>query len=430
MKRRLRIAIVLTILASASSVLEAQWVKTAISGYPGVPICIDAPKNIYVQYNDNSVHQFLRSDDDGTTWKNIYSQNFDSVSNGGSVSTVTEAGGFIIAEVISGSDYSGIYRSADNALSWQRADGAGFAVSTIVKFYAFDSLIIGVEGSGGLLSSTDYGNNWRLIYPSSSGGSEDRRVSGVVWDQQILYFGIAENHGFGNWQGNIFRSRDMGNTWDTIHNSFSGYAITAFAMNNGWFYAEAGLLNRSRDIEKNWQNITYDALAPGIQFLSFSGENVFAGLVVDSFASGTIFWSPNNGDLWRDNTDNLHGYKIYNLFAHGEYVFAETDHAVWRRRISEFSKVHYPDLKALGISLIPNPMAGVGTVYFNLVQSAYAKIEIVNSLGQIIQTLDDRFEDQGTHTITFDLSHFPTGEYFCMYRLGDSLLVRSVHLIR
>ena len=51
-------------------------------------------------------------------------------------------------------------------------------------------------------------------------------------------------------------SLDTGNTWSDIKNIFSGHPITACAKNNGMFFADAGMLYRSTNIEKNWQNIS------------------------------------------------------------------------------------------------------------------------------------------------------------------------------
>jgi photosystem II stability/assembly factor-like uncharacterized protein len=421
---------------SACGALEAQWEKTKISGYEGSPVLINAPGHIYEVYNDYGNHEFKRSNDDGSTWQDLYTHNFDSVTHGGSVQAVTENDRYLIAQIINGNsgDYSGIYRSTDNGDSWKRSDGKGFAISSIGKFYYFDSLLIGIEAYGGLLRSTDNGNNWNIIL-NQVVGEKTNDVTGLIMKNSTLYVALISalsSYPYPPQEtGMMLSSSDVGNSWDTVENIISKIPVTAFVANNGIFYADAGLLYESQDMQGVWKSITYDALVPGIRFLSFSGNNIFAGLTTDTFATGTIFLSPNNGDSWYDFTDNLNGHSLYNLFVHGNYAFAGTEHDIWRRAISDFSAVpQKPDLSNPNLTLSPNPTSGTGNITYTLPKPSEVKIEIYNALGQLVQKVCDDFESEGCHSQGFDLSHVPSGEYFVRMQTGGASQVKVIHLLR
>jgi len=64
------------------------------------------------------------------------------------------------------------------------------------------------------------------------------------------------------------------------------------------------------------------------------------------------------------------------------------------------------------INLYPNPTSGQSVITYNLVNAAPVDIEIYNTLGQKMQTVQTGNQIEGNHKISFDMSQFNNGLYF------------------
>lgn len=77
----------------------------------------------------------------------------------------------------------------------------------------------------------------------------------------------------------------------------------------------------------------------------------------------------------------------------------------------------------------PNPFNPSTTISFSLPHSAEVRLNVYNSLGQLIRTLVDARLDRGRHSVAFDARDLPTGMYMYELRGDNSRLSRKMMLI-
>ena len=95
----------------------------------------------------------------------------------------------------------------------------------------------------------------------------------------------------------------------------------------------------------------------------------------------------------------------------------------------EVSNQAKPD--AFGLSnIMPNPFNPTTSIAYNIGSAGYAKLNIYNLSGQLIETLVDSYMDQGSHTITWNASGQASGVYLVELRSGLKKDVRKVTLMK
>ena len=86
-----------------------------------------------------------------------------------------------------------------------------------------------------------------------------------------------------------------------------------------------------------------------------------------------------------------------------------------------------PDIAKL-LQNYPNPFNPTTKISFQLVDEAYVKLEVYNSLGQQVSILLDEHRSPGIHTVDFNGESLPSGIYF--YKLkANGRLVNSMKMI-
>ncbi|MCA9734608.1 T9SS type A sorting domain-containing protein, partial [candidate division KSB1 bacterium] len=83
----------------------------------------------------------------------------------------------------------------------------------------------------------------------------------------------------------------------------------------------------------------------------------------------------------------------------------------------------------------PNPFNPETTVKYSLANSADVKINVYNSIGQLVRTLVNQKQEQGTYTITWKGTDFsgriaPSGIYFVKMVAGNFQAVRKMTLLK
>ncbi len=75
--------------------------------------------------------------------------------------------------------------------------------------------------------------------------------------------------------------------------------------------------------------------------------------------------------------------------------------------------------------LFPNPFNGVSSILVSSPVSSYVKIEVFNSVGMLVTTLEDRTLPSGRYQYEWAANNTPTGVYFVRVQLGDLRAVRA-----
>jgi hypothetical protein len=78
----------------------------------------------------------------------------------------------------------------------------------------------------------------------------------------------------------------------------------------------------------------------------------------------------------------------------------------------------------------PNPFNAEAIISFDLPDERRMSISIFNITGQRVAQVMDGWRKAGTHTVTFDAKHLPSGIYFCKLTAGNKSSIAKLLLIK
>ena len=78
----------------------------------------------------------------------------------------------------------------------------------------------------------------------------------------------------------------------------------------------------------------------------------------------------------------------------------------------------------------PNPFNPSTTIKFTLPVESRVKINVYNSLGQLVATLVDREMQSGYHEINFDGTGLASGVYLYQLQTGEFALIKKMLLLK
>ncbi|HYM21359.1 MAG TPA: T9SS type A sorting domain-containing protein [Candidatus Kapabacteria bacterium] len=347
--------------------------------------------------------------------------------------------------------FSGIVRSTDEGVNW---DSAGLADKDIDAILGTGTYLFAGGGryNPGFFRSANKGNSWTRI------------DSGIIVSVQalaqldtVLFVGAL-----GNSQGShylIFRSSDMGMSWNNTNTGYPSVFATSFASIGKIFFAGVnGGIFSSTDDGINWVLPDTDkAFTPNVFCLASVGTILFSGGdegILRSTDSGTswdtaylgdyvlstaikganifagtinhgVLLSSDNGKTWEQINEGMGDIRINTLIVSGNYLFAGDEAGeIWRRSLSDFSVVSTVVGTLTDISLSPNPTTGLATVYN--APPDIQHVSVTNILGESVIELA---RPNGPE-FTIDLSKFHAGIYFCVMQMNSQTVVRQILLVR
>ncbi|MCW8813976.1 MAG: T9SS type A sorting domain-containing protein, partial [Chlorobium sp.] len=77
-----------------------------------------------------------------------------------------------------------------------------------------------------------------------------------------------------------------------------------------------------------------------------------------------------------------------------------------------------------------NPFNPSTTIKFTLPVDSRVKINVYNSLGQLVETLVDKEMGPGYHEVNFDASRLASGVYLYQLQTGEYISSRKMTLIK
>jgi hypothetical protein len=143
-----------------------------------------------------------------------------------------------------------------------------------------------------------------------------------------------DNQMFAGTSGGVYTSIDNGNSWRLLNNSYKKFKFI-FSRNELLFAGNSNKtgLYRSEDKGKNWT-----AINNGLDTATVL--SIDAGSTGDIFGitkNNGIYRSSNNGDSWFPQNDGVEGRKIYcTTFGSNGYIYAGTDDGVYKSKKPSF----------------------------------------------------------------------------------------------
>ncbi|MDZ7766530.1 MAG: T9SS type A sorting domain-containing protein [Melioribacteraceae bacterium] len=175
---------------------------------------------------------------------------------------------------------------------------------------------------------------------------------------------------------------------------------------------------------------------------SLSGSNILFGIdnTMYTISQGNgvlprITWIKENGDADFTSVPYKHGgiyLQDFSILNNEVYIYYIDGYTSWPYDRPVTLKEAKIDLNVLITGLqhedenltnefelyqnYPNPFNPITQINYLIPESGMVKLEIINSLGQIINTPVDEYKEQGSYTFSFESKNLSTGVYF--YRLS------------
>lgn len=281
------------------------WINTNFPSAFIVTIVIDQNKRIYAG-NPGGGGVFV-STNNGLNWV----QKNNGLPVPAQISALClSASGELFAGIASGSN-SAIYRSTNNAESWQPTNLTNANPDHIVSFGL--NVFVAVY-SLGIYRSTNSGENWLLV----NSGLTNRKINRLFAGSSALY--AATDSG-------VFRSTNTGNNWyrigldfkkvTEVYNTANGVTLAA-VFGEGVF--------RTTNNGTNWINSSSGFNCSAIISFSVSGNNFFAGTAYNG-----ILRSSDNGNTWLKLSGGFKGSSCELVYTStGNYILAQSDSGLFR----------------------------------------------------------------------------------------------------
>ncbi|MCW8803360.1 MAG: T9SS type A sorting domain-containing protein [Ignavibacteriaceae bacterium] len=231
-----------------------------------------------------------RSTNEGLSWNQL-----NGFQGSGLVRSIAELSNSIYA----GTYFSGVFRSTDSGNNWsQSSKGIN---NTTVSLLEKDNngKLYAVSAQAGLSSTSDNGENWKILGTMSSFNSFSTSPNGSLFGSRGSVF-----------TGFIFRSIDSGNSWEIIYENVNDTTVTQVSVNiDGTVYAIiAHKLFKSTDNGDDWFHIQVSSINEFIQRILFNN----IGYIYIQNSLG-YFRSSDNGGSWVQLTSIPEGLEIFGI---------------------------------------------------------------------------------------------------------------------
>lgn len=391
MKRNLFLSgILIPVLFFCTSRSVAQWVRIA-NNFGGTIDCFTELGSNLISGSDGG-GVFLSSDN-GTTWSPI---------NPGLQNKHVHALLVYQTALLAGTN-AGVFLSSNSGNSWLPLN-AGLVDTTHVQALLLQGNILFAGTSGGVFRAT-LTSNWMKI---DTGFTDDYFVNTFIISDTNL---LAGTYVFGVW-----RSTDNGSHWDQSNTFMTKSDIHAFAIHDTDLFAatDGAQLFLSNDNGHTWPT-GMSFPADTLNTLVFSGSNLFAG------SNKGVSRTTDKGAHWTGVTLGLTDPDIRFLAVSNDRIFAAaSDSSLWSRPLSEvIAKSDVPDKspQKSGLYIFPNPISDKTTIGFSTTERSFAKITIVNILGEEVANLYSRELERGDHSFIWNAKNMAPGIYTCIIRM-------------
>ncbi len=339
---------------------------------------------------------------------------------------------------------AGLYRSTDMGSTWFPYSDPGALYDLVPGSISTTGAIVLVGGQrayGGaeVDRSTDAGDTWNEVYAVTGSTSEEKWVSvfpigpsGTVL--ACTSYVINPSSSYSSSVYGLIRSTDGGITWAPLSVNLSKVpAVRGLVWNSrGKAFAatSAGVLS-SADSGSTWTPVEGSLPTADIRCVTINRrDHIYAGT-----GSAGVFRSTNGGSSWDQITTGLTDPVINTIAIDSDgFLFAGTEHGGIFRSIQSTTAVNAL-LGVLPRSLslrqnYPNPFNPTTTIGFTIPHSDVVTLEILDILGQRIETLVDSKLSAGSHSVNWNANRYSSGVYFYRLHIGGSFAVKRMILVK
>ncbi len=279
-----------------------------------------------------------------------------------------------------------LYRTEDAAESWLRISDVLVqqpalellgTISTIAVSPSDSNIIYAGTDDGNLWVSSDYGVTWTLV----SETLPRRWITRIVVHPTDSHSAYVTYSGL-RWrdpQPHIFRTRDLGATWENITANLPDAPVNAFAIdpvNTSYLFAGTDI---GAFVSTNGGS-SWEVLDDGMPAVSVYDMKIFYDGTSHLLVAGT------------------HGRSMYTLDLSSIVVAVEAE-----QELPEDLRLAPP---------FPNPFSHRVTLRYQLPSDGRAQLEVFDVLGRRVSTLMARYLNQGSYAATWQPLGNAPGTYF------------------
>lgn len=321
-----------------STTRGAQWqaVNTGVS-YQNVTKLASQGKDIYAGTINSGVY---KSEDHGASWQHI-----------GLFAQGVEALHCVGDSIVLASTEQAIYRSTDGGRTW--------ADTIKTRFFVRQFVSMGDVLFAGVIRLNPVVGTFRPMYKSLDKGKTWTELSFEL-EQRILYALTPVNSTLFAVGKGLFRSTDLGNTWQETDTMFHNtYIQDLFQLGSSIvIYNEFGEFFRSEDMGTSWSKIDSGIIKDYAYSIYANGTTSYLG----TFTKG-IFKSDNSGATWTDANAGLTNTTGNTFCFAGTTLYLGTNTGVWKlENALDVEEITFQSLKNQLVQCYPNPTSSEITI--------------------------------------------------------------------
>ncbi len=377
----------------------AQWEPTAFVDDPPAFLTISG-NNLYS--SGENTGGVILSTDNGLSWSALIDQRGHNVYEFFKCTALAESNNFLIGAIWGKSSWDSVnsWRMVQfHNNKWSYVGSPGLA-EILTSLLTVDGYVYGCAIGSKLYQSDNSGSSFTNITNGMIG-----EVRKVASDGKYLY--AATYNG-----GGVYRSSNLGASWDYFNNEMKGKAITDCIGTGTSLFAASNGIWRSDNSATHWNNILNDTT---ITSITISGSTIFVG-------GEKFYLSADSGRSWQNISGELAGHRVRFLSVNDKYLFAGLDSGIWRRPLRDFasSVASKPttDESRLLVSIQNDHLA---IQYYSKTELTHATLEIYDLLGRLILSKSIASASQGWNSFDCDAHEIKNGSYVC--RLSSSAFV-------
>ena len=203
----------------------------------------------------------------------------------------------------------------------------------------------------------------------------------------------------------IYRSQDSGSTWQQTFSAQSVYAfatigtVTLAGTNNGIY--------RSSDSGQTWQQ----SGMVGISVRELAAR--LPNAILARTTTNGVFLSNDVGRSWQTTNTGLPSVSTASITLTERGIgYAIANGELYRTQQTLVSVRKEPILSASNLLVFPNPSVEQVSCRYTVTAPGMVRISLMNTLGQIIRSVEKGYQNIGEHTIVLDIENIPQGVYW------------------
>ncbi len=332
-----------------------------------------------------------------------------------------------------GSYGNGIYRSLDTGKTWQQCN-TGLSDMNVwdIAIDPSNTSVLYVATTSGIFKSADGALSWVEAYSPFLEYCYSVAVNPT--NPNIVFCGTSSS-----FDDQVKISTDGGSTWNTYGSGFDFeniYALKAVPLNPSVLFAGGGYsgfgtyagLYSLTSGSSHWTKKIDNFWCSEVAYQLTHPNEIYAS----SFNAG-IYCSTDGGNSWNPISSTMLYSTSDAVCVSGNTVYASFRYAgIWRTAtitdIKDWNS-KLPTTFSLAQNY-PNPFNPSTAIEFSIPISSTVQLSVFNVLGEEVKKLVDEYLPGATHRVTWDAGKYPSGVYFYRLRAGNFTQTKKMLLVR